>query len=114
MFGTGPGSPLLLAFSATVAGATRAHSFGARLPAPAPSPDPKSRAKLRLAQAAETQHPLSCLVQTRKTEEGTADQGHPLVRSGATSEQPFCHQSPLSDRLPASSRNAGAAGSRGA
>lgn len=78
MFGTGPGPLLLLAFSAAVAGATEAHSFGARLSAPAPSPEPKSRAKPRLARAVETQHPLSSLVQTRKTEEGTADQGHSL------------------------------------
>lgn len=92
VFGTGPGPPLLLAFSAAVAGATRAHSFGARLPAPAP--EPKSRAKLRLARAVETQHPLSSLVQIGKTEEGTADQGHPLVRSGATSEQPFLPPEP--------------------
>lgn len=107
MFGTGSSPTLLLAFSAAVAGATGAHSFGAPLPDPAPSPEPKSRAKLRLARAVETQHPLSSLVQTRKTEEGTADQGHLLVRSGATSEQPFCLQSPLSDRFTASSRNAG-------
>lgn len=113
MFGTGPGPPLLLAFSAAVAGVTGAHSFGARLPAPSPNPEPKSRAKLRLARAVETEHPLSSLVQTRKTEEGTADQGHSLVRSGGTSEQPFCFQSPLSDRFTASSRNAGAARSSG-
>lgn len=32
MFGTGPGSPLLLVFSIAIVGATQAHSFGAPLP----------------------------------------------------------------------------------
>lgn len=56
MFGTGTGSPLLLAFSAAVAGAARFHSFGARLPAP--SLGPQSGAKLGRARTLGTQHPL--------------------------------------------------------
>lgn len=105
MFGTGPGSPLLLVFSVAIVGATQPIHSGPRFPSP--SSEPKSRAKLRLARAVESQHPLSSLVQTTKTVEGTADQGHPLVGSGATSEQPFCLQGPLSDRFTASSSNAG-------
>lgn len=107
VFETEAGPPLLLAFPAALVGATRTHSFQARLPARAPSPGPKAASGLLMPSVLSP--PLYRLGKLRR---GQLTKVSPrLERSGLRAA--FLPPGPLGDRYTESVRRARRAGGAG-